>query len=178
VAPDGSSNEVWIDSELLRPHGTPPFGANGVAFDKEYEFLYVANTADWKIFRIPVTEEDGRAGPIETFADGHLIDARQGTSGALHGADGIMSDVKGNLYVCANQEDEIQILSPEGKLIARHRGVSDNKMDFPASLVFKGKTLFITNLSISTGKNSKLSVMRARYRGLPITPGGQDQGDE
>jgi sugar lactone lactonase YvrE len=172
----GGSNTVWTESVLLQPHGTPPFGANGVAFDREQKFLYVTNTADWKILRVPV-EEDGSAGRIETFADGHIIDAAQGTKGALHGADGIMFDVKGNLYVCANQEDEIQILSPEGKLAARYHGDGSNRLDFPASLVFKGKTLFITNLSLASGVNSKLSVMRTRFPGLPVTPQAGEEED-
>jgi sugar lactone lactonase YvrE len=169
----GGSNTVWTESVLLQPHGNPPFGANGLAFDREQKFLYVANTADWKVLRVPVGE-DGSAGTIQTFADGKIM-ASQGTPGALHGADGIMFDVKGNLYVLANQEDEVQVLSPEAKLIARYRGLGSNKLDFPASLVFKGKTLFISNLSLSTGVNSKLSVMRAPFPGLPITPRTDDR---
>jgi len=174
VAPDGSRNIVWIDSPLLRTTGQPPFGANGVAFDRDEHFLYVANTGDSRILRVPV-RPDGSAGPIQIFADGATINQRQRTTGALHGADGIMFDVRGNLFVCANQENEIQVLSPGGRLIARQRGVGANAMDFPASLVFNGDTLFITNLSLATGVNSKLSVMETPFAGLPLHP-AQDEG--
>jgi sugar lactone lactonase YvrE len=170
VAPDGSSNEIWVRSPLLTTTGFPPFGANGVAFDRNQQFLYVANTGDSRVLRIPVLD-DGSAGPVEIFADGATIDARQGTTQALHGADGIMFDVQGNLYVCANQANEIQVLSPEGDLIARYAGSGGNALDFPASLVFDGRSLFVTNLSLfDGGVNSKLSVLGVPHPGLPLRP--------
>jgi sugar lactone lactonase YvrE len=170
VAPDGSSNVVWIESSLLRTNGLPPFGANGVAFDRNQRFLYVANTGDSRVLRIPVLA-DGSAGAVEIFADGATINARQGTTQALHGADGIMFDVRGNLYVCANQANEIQVLSPSAELIAQFSGSGVNALDFPASLVFKGRELFVTNLSLTTGgANSKLSVLRTEVPGLPLRP--------
>ncbi len=167
VRPDGSDRTVWKDDELLRTKGKPPFGANGVAFDRDQGFLYVANTGDSRVLRIAVGG-DGSAGAIEIFADGETINARQGTAEALHGADGIMFDVKGNLYVCANQANEIQVLAPDGSLVVRHRGLEENALDFPASLVFFEDQLFITNLSLATGVNSKLSVLEVPFPGLPI----------
>jgi sugar lactone lactonase YvrE len=170
VAPDGSSSHVWAQSPILTTKGNPPFGANGLAFDREQEFLYVANTGDSRILRIPV-REDGSAGAVEIFADGAAINSAQHTTQALHGADGIMFDVRGNLYVCANQANEIQVLSPRARLIARYSGTGPNALDFPASLVFKGRDLFITNLSLSNGGvNSKLSVLIAPNPGLPLAP--------
>ncbi len=168
VRPDGSRRTVWKDDERLRTKGQPPFGANGVAFDRNQGFLYVANTGDSRVLRIPVDPADGSAGEIEIFADGATINARQGTAEALHGADGIMFDVKGNLYVCANQANEIQVIAPDGSLVVRHRGLEENALDFPASLVFFEDQLFITNLSLATGVNSKLSVLDVPFPGLPI----------
>ncbi len=161
---------IWASSALLTTIGFPPFGANGVAFDRNQEFLYVANTGDSRVLRIPVLA-DGSAGPVEIFADGATIDARQGTTAALHGADGIMFDVRGNLYGCANQANEIQVLSPAGDLVARHAGSGNNALDFPASLVFDGRSLFVTNLSLfDGGVNSKLSVLGVPHPGLPLRP--------
>jgi sugar lactone lactonase YvrE len=180
VAPDGSSNTVWIQDPRLAPQpgGSPPFGANGLAFDRNQGFLYVASTSDSKIYRIPV-QKDGSAGSMQLFASGAAIDASQQTTEALHGADGIMFDVHGNLYVCANSAQhpaaglpgEIQVLSPDGQLIARYDGVGQNDLDFPASLVFRGRALYVTNLSLDTsGANSKLSVLGVPYPGLPLRP--------
>lgn len=176
VAPDGSSNTVWIQDPRLMPQpgGSPPFGANGVAFDRNQRFLYVATTSDSKIYRIPV-EKDGSAGPMQLFASGATLGPE-----ALHGADGIMFDVRGNLYVCANSAQhptpgppvgELQVLSPDAHLIARYDGVGSNDLDFPASLVFHERALYLTNLSLDTGGvNSKLSVVGVPFPGLPLRP--------
>ncbi|MGE5139718.1 MAG: SMP-30/gluconolactonase/LRE family protein, partial [Rudaea sp.] len=170
VAPDGTSNTLWVQSDLLVPHGFPPFGANGVAFDRNQRYLYVANTADDKILRVPV-EEDGSAGAVEVFADGATINASQNTTQALDGADGIAFDVQGNLYVCANQANEIQVLSPSGKLVKRYAGTGSNMLVFPASLVFRGRSLYITNLSLADGGvNSKLSILKTPLPGAPLRP--------
>ncbi|HYS58437.1 MAG TPA: SMP-30/gluconolactonase/LRE family protein [Burkholderiales bacterium] len=171
VAPDGSGNVVWIDSPLLRTNNPDqPVGANGLAFDRDHRFLYVANTGDHRILRIPV-RRDGSAGLIEIFADGATINAQLGITQALFGADGIQFDVRGNLYVLANQAEEIQVLSPDGRLIARYAGSGADALDFPASLVFEGDDLYIANMSAQDGGvNSKLSVFEAPHSGLPLDP--------
>ena len=171
VAPDGSSNMVWVDNPLLRTdNADQPVGANGLAFDRDHRFLYVANTGDRRILRIRI-EPDGSAGPIEIFADGAAINYEMGITQALSGADGIQFDMQGNLYVLANQAEEIQVLSPGAKLIARYAGSGTDSLDFPASLVFKGRDLYITNMSAQDGGiNSKLSVFEAPHPGLPLRP--------
>jgi sugar lactone lactonase YvrE len=171
VAPDGSSNTVWIDSPLLRTaNADQPVGANGIAFDRDHRFLYVANTGDHRILRVAV-QRDGSAGPIEVFADGATLNAQLGITQALFGADGIQFDVSGNLYVLANQAEEIQVLSPDAQLVARYAGSGPDILDFPASLVFKGKDLYITNMSAQDGGvNSKLSLFEAPLPGLPLRP--------
>lgn len=171
VAVDGSSSSVWSADPLLRPAPEFPFGANGLAFDRNERFLYVANTSTRRIIRIPVLH-DGSAGKAEIFADGDTLNARQGTTNALVRADGIMFDVRGNLYVCANVSNEIQVLSPDGsEIIARHRGQGANTLDFPASLVFKGLTLYLSNLSLfDAGAGSKVSTLGVPFPGLPLHP--------
>jgi len=168
VSPDGSGLVVWAADPLLTTTGQPPFGANGVAFDVDERFLYVANTGDSSVLRIPVNA-DGTAGNLEVFAKGSDLDAATGATQSLHGADGIAFDTGGNLWVCANQANEVQVLSPGGELVARYAGAGPNALDFPASLVFRGRKLFLTNLSLNDGGvNSKLSVMEAPLPGQPL----------
>lgn len=165
---DGSGVATWASDPLLTTAGQPPFGANGLAFDAGERFLYVANTGDSNVLRIPL-RADGSAGPVEVWAHGADLDQRTGGTQSLHGADGIQFDVEGNLWVCANQANEIQVLSPAGELVARYRGAGAAALDFPASLIFRGRTLYLTNLSLATGAvNSKLSVMRAPVAGAPL----------
>jgi sugar lactone lactonase YvrE len=163
VSPSGGGKTLWKADVLLQPHGFPPFGANGVAFDRTQSFLYVANTADDRILRIAVNK-DGSAGAISIFADGATLGAR-----ALDGADGIQFDVKGNLYVCANQANEIQVLSPDGELIARYgHNAGDDPLDFPASPIFHEKGLYIANLALGTApKGGKISVLGVPWPGAP-----------
>jgi sugar lactone lactonase YvrE len=169
LRPDGSGKVVWAQDPRLTTQGQPPFGANGVAFDAAQAFLYVANTGDDAVLRIPV-KADGSAGPLEVFARGADLDARLGTSHSLDGADGIAFDIDGNLWVCANQANELQVLSPEGEIVARYRGAGPDALDFPASLVFRGRLLYVANLSLATGAGSKLSLMLAPLPGLRLAP--------
>jgi sugar lactone lactonase YvrE len=164
VNPSGGGKTLWKADALLQPHTVlPPFGANGVAFDRTQSFLYVANTADDRILRIAVNK-DGSAGAISIFADGAVLGP-----GALNGADGIQFDVKGNLYVCANQANEIQVLSPSGALIARYgRNAGADPLDFPASPIFHGKNLYIANLALGTAPSGgKISVLGVPFPGAP-----------
>ena len=163
VSPNGGGKTLWKADVLLQPHGNPPFGANGVAFDRTQSFLYVANTADDRILRIAVNK-DGGAGAISIFADGATLG-----SGALDGADGIQFDVMGNLYVCANQANEIQVLSPSGALTARYgHNAGDDPLDFPASPIFHERGLYIANLALGTAPNGgKISVMGVPFPGAP-----------
>lgn len=161
VNPTTGATAVWIQDEALRSHGFPGFGANGLAFDRSRSNLYVANTGDDRIFRIPV-KRDGRAGNLSLFADGATINAAHHTTGALDGADGIIFDASGRLWVCANQANEIQIVSPSGKsLVKRFRGIGDNAMNFPASPVFVGHAMFVANLYFGTPGAGKISVLGA-----------------
>jgi sugar lactone lactonase YvrE len=169
LSPDGRTMSVWAESPLLLSNNpNQNVGANDMAFDRGEHYLYIDNTGNRQMFRIPV-QQDGSSGPLELFADGATIDSRLGLAGpvALYGADGIQFDVRGNLYVMANQADEVQVLSPAGDLIARYIGTGANALDFNASPVFEGRSLYITNMSAADGGiNSKVSVMTAPYPGL------------
>lgn len=159
IAPDGAKTTFAYPTELApRPGESPPFGANGLAFDRNERYLYVAVTSRDEIYRI--AHRDGALGAIELFAKGVA-------GGALDGADGIAFDVRGNLYVCSNQSDEIAVLSPEGNVIAEIKGTGGNAFNSPASLVFKGRSVYVTNLSLFHGGPQKLSVFTAPYPGAP-----------
>jgi sugar lactone lactonase YvrE len=178
VTRDGSTKSLWSADALLRSHHPFPIGANGIAFDRSQRFLYVSNTGDNRIIRIPV-DEDGSAGTAEVFADGATLDSAQNTTNSLLSPDGIMFDVKGNLYICANAANEVQVLSPNGtRLVARYKGTGDNALDQAASLVFRNRTLYVTSLSLfDGGVNSKVSVLGVPFKGLPITFPDDESGD-
>ncbi len=144
---DGGVAAVWADDPLLRTTGSSPFGANGLRFEPGERAIYVANSGAGTVVRIPVVGgrpgAGGTAGPAAVFVSG------------LHGADGLLVDDDGDLWVAASQSDEIVVVDPAGKAIARlgdFAGVADDgqpvELLFPASLRFSGHDLLVTNLAL------------------------------
>jgi sugar lactone lactonase YvrE len=171
IAPGGAKTTFAYPGELKPgPGELPPFGANGIAFDRQERYLYVAMTARDQILRI--RHDDGSLGAIEVFATGTA-------GGALDGADGIAFDVKGNLYVCSNQSNEVAVLSPRGHVIAEYRGTGENRFSNPASPVFFGREVFVANLALFEGPSGKhkVSVFTAPFPGAPLVPGGEEEQD-
>jgi sugar lactone lactonase YvrE len=141
TGPSGGVATAWVDSALLRTSGVPPFGANGLRFDRAGTALFVANTGDDTIVRIPVA--NGTPGAPAVFLNG------------VNGADGIAVDPDDNLWVVANQSDEIVVVDPQGRTIAvlgDFDGLgwmgAPRGLLFPASLAFLGNSLLVTNLSL------------------------------
>jgi sugar lactone lactonase YvrE len=76
---------------------------------------------------------------------------------SINGADGLAIDEDDNIWVAANQADEIVVLDPTGKIIAKrgdfegidHKGVPEGLL-FPASIAFgrDGRDLYVTNLAL------------------------------
>lgn len=157
IAPGGATTVFAYPTELAPRAGEfPGFGANGLAFDRNERYLYVAETSRDEIYRIAY--DGGALGAIGLFARGIA-------GGALDGADGIAFDARGNLYVCSNQSDEIAVLSPGGEVIAEYRGTGTAAFNSPASLVFKGRSVFVANLALFHGGPQKVSVFTAPFPG-------------
>jgi DNA-binding beta-propeller fold protein YncE len=138
--------EAWASSALLGPGSglTPPFGANGIEFNHAGTVMYVADTAFHQIIGIPVNP-DGSAGTPKVFTTG------------INAPDGIAVDHDDNLWVAANQGDEMVVVDPTGKVIAKlgdFDGISGNGtvkgLLFPASPAFSldGRHLLVTNLAL------------------------------
>jgi sugar lactone lactonase YvrE len=168
MAQDGSNKSVWSSDALLagNPSAPLPIGANGIAFDFFFRNVYVANTSNRRIVRIPVLW-NGSAGPAQVFADGPTIDLNQQTTRSLLGADGIAFDLFGNLYLAANAAGEIQVLSPTAQLSARYTSAS-LPVDVPATPLFLGNQVYFSNLSLfDGGAHSSIAVLQAPLPGLP-----------
>ena len=98
-------------AQLARlPGESPPFGANGLAFDRNGAPLCGMTRRD-QVFRIAY--EGGSLAAIQLFA--------QGVAGAPWMVPRDRVRRSGNLYVCSNQSEEIAVLSPSGDVIAEYR---------------------------------------------------------
>jgi sugar lactone lactonase YvrE len=131
------------------PKSEPPFGANGIEFNKAQDALFVANTAIDTIIEIPVSGT-GTANPA-VAGNGPFV-----LTHSINGADGIAIDGKDNIWVAANQADEIVVIDKTGKAIAKFgdfNGVQNGKTNgllFPASPAFSplDGSLWVTNLEL------------------------------
>jgi len=141
IGPYGGMPESWVNSALLRTSGVPPFGANGLAFNKNRDALFVANTGDDRIIKIPVN--GGTAGEPVVFVN------------SINGADGLIIDRDDNLWVAANQANEIVVVDKTGRAIAKlgdfdgldRRGAPKGFL-FPASLARHDGWIYVTNLAL------------------------------
>jgi sugar lactone lactonase YvrE len=139
TAPAGGTATIWAQSPLLATVGVPPFGANGLAFNNERTALFVANTGNDTVVKIPVATR-----VAEVFVN------------SINGADGLAIDGDDNIWVVANQADEIVVVEPRhGRAIAKlgdFGGLSNDGAPvgflFPASLAFHGDFVYVTNLSL------------------------------
>jgi sugar lactone lactonase YvrE len=145
TGPAGGTAVKWVESPLLRTAGVPGFGANGLAFNNARSALFVTNTGNDTVVRIPVTPSPTGlvAGTPAVFVN------------SINGADGLIIDDQDNLWIAANQADEIVVVNPTGRVIAKlgdFGGVDASGAPigllFPASLVRSGGSLYVTNLSL------------------------------
>jgi sugar lactone lactonase YvrE len=149
IGPKGGAGTAWLSDPLLTTSGFPPFGANGLQFNNAGDALFVANTGNDTVLKVPVS--DGNPGTPTVFVN------------SINGPDGLTVDRDDNIWVVANQADEIVVLDPSGKAIAKlgdFNGVGEDGAPrgllFPASPAFDGEFLFVTNLALD-----------ARVLGLP-----------
>jgi sugar lactone lactonase YvrE len=140
TGPMGGAPVAWVSSPLLTTTGTPPFGANGLDFNRRETALFVANTGNDQVIRIPVAA--GAPGAPEVFVN------------SINGADGLILDEHDNVWVTANQADEIVVVDPSGRAIAKlgdfdglKHGAPDGLL-FPASLARRGDWIYVTNLAL------------------------------
>ncbi len=141
TGPDGGTATAWVTDDLLKTAGVPPFGANGLGFNNAGTALFVANTGNDTVVRIPVS--GGVAGTPAVFVN------------SINGADGLQVDAHDNLWVAANQADEIVVVDPSGRVIAKlgdFDGIDENGSPigllFPASTVQVGSFIYVTNLAL------------------------------
>ena len=142
TGPKGGSATNWKTDPLLATTGFPPFGANGVDFNGNQSVLFVANTGNDTV--VAIAKNGDVAGAATVFTE------------SINGADGLFVDEHDNVWVCANQSDEIVVVDKTGKAISKlgdFDGIKDGKVVgllFPASLARHGDSIYITNLALDT----------------------------
>ena len=68
TSPAGGVPAAWVSDPLLGTSGVPPFGANGIAFNRNASAMLVANTGNDTVVRIPLPAgPSGAPGTPEVF---------------------------------------------------------------------------------------------------------------
>jgi DNA-binding beta-propeller fold protein YncE len=156
VGKGGGEATAWVESPLLKPRRPPPtIGANGLYFNNKQTALFVANTAQDTIVRIPVSGEAVQPGKPEVFVN------RAGG-----GPDGLIIDEHDNLWIACNQSNEILVLEPtQGRVIAKLGDFGGIDRDgapigflWSNSLVFHGDDVLVTNLSLNVAAFTSQSL--------------------
>jgi sugar lactone lactonase YvrE len=180
TGPKGGDPAIWARDALLTTTGFPPFGANGLDFNSNESALFVANTGNDTVVRI--AKNGDVAGAVTVFTE------------SINGADGLFVDGHDNVWVCANQSDEIVVVDKTGKAISKlgdFDGIRDGKVVgllFPASLARHGDWIYITNLALDTttiglpqsivsqyaAQVTRHTIARIRARVLGFKHGDQD----
>lgn len=140
TGPTGGTATPWVKSDLLISHTIHILGANGLAFDRNETALFVGNTGDDTIVRVPVV--NGEPGNPEVFIQG------------VNGPDGMFVDEEDRLWVVANSSDEIVVFDKTGKVLAKlgdFNGLDENGAPrgllFPAEMTKVGDYLYVGNLA-------------------------------
>jgi gluconolactonase len=131
---------------------------NGLVIDHRRRLLYLSETVPNRIIALPVLAP-GKLGPMRIFAE---LPARAGHQAE---PDGLALDATGNLYVAHLNTGNVEVLSPQGKIL---RSLSTGLYDV-SNLAFRGSQLFVTG-SIGHRSNTEGRLIRldlAGVRGIP-----------
>lgn len=134
---------------LFSTAGHLPFGANGLAFNKDESVLYINNAGDGRVLRMPMP-----GGPISVLSE------------SVFGADGLLFH-NGYLWVASNQSDAMVALDQSGRVRARvgeflgiDKDGAPKGLLFPSGGAVQGSRMIVANLA------------------LPLTPSVGDEWEE
>ncbi|HTE50156.1 MAG TPA: SMP-30/gluconolactonase/LRE family protein [Kofleriaceae bacterium] len=129
----GAGNGVGVPFDI---------GANGIVIDGET--MFVTNTDRAQVVRIQI-QKDGGAGAPRLLVPPSCDE--------LSGADGLALAPDGDLIVAVNHLNKLMRVDREGHVTQLASG---GPLDFPASLVFAGDALYISNFAFLDAKRPAL----------------------
>lgn len=115
--------------------------ANGLKFDAAGA-LHVTDTSRGAVWKV-VIGADGKGGKPTLLAQSPL----------LEGADDMAFAGNGDVWVAANELNAIISISPSGMVKTIAKNDSKGPLEFPAALVFVGKTAYVANFDIPRRDN-------------------------
>jgi sugar lactone lactonase YvrE len=115
--------------------------ANGLKFDAA-GVLHIADTSRGAVWKV-IIGADGKGGKPALLAQSPL----------LEGADDMAFNSNGDVWVAANELNAIIAISPAGVVKTIAKNDSKGPLEFPAALVFVGKTAYVANFDVPRRDN-------------------------
>jgi sugar lactone lactonase YvrE len=167
--PPGTITVTPTTRNAANTAGSQPIVANGLAFARDGSLL-VTDTARGAIWRVELDRQGGlrsRVGCDTTFTPNtlclqHLLVAHP----LLEGADGIVLDRAGNLWLTANERNAILVVRPWRQVIEVFRNEPDGAsrlrntgpLEFPTSPVLTGRRLCLAHFDVNRRDNAPNSA--------------------
>jgi sugar lactone lactonase YvrE len=171
VPPQKQPNSIGRQVETLSPAASPQtIVANGIEFSKDGSAVYVADTARGAIWKVALDDagnvEDQLGCDAAYPADTLCPDSLDVQNPQLEGADGLVLDQSGNLWVAANERNAIVVAEPNGRVVEFFRNPIDTTtglrnagpLETPTSPMFLGHTLCVTQSDGNRRDNSPNSA--------------------
>lgn len=136
--------------------GSQHLVANGLAFTADGGTLYVADTGRGAIWQVELGRDGSVRSPMgcdTTFSANTLcLDDVFVAHPYLEGADGIVLDRAGNIWVASNERNAVVVVTVAGRVMEYYRSPADattrlrnnGPLEFPTSPFIDGRTLCLT----------------------------------
>jgi gluconolactonase len=140
--------------------------SNGIVVSLDGQRLLVAESQKNRVLEYPI-QSPGKVGAMKVFAD---LPKNPNGNYKENQPDGMCLDAAGNLYVAHYGMKQVQVLSPEGKLLARYNGGNQTT----SNVAFGGPNmdqLFITGgLAGEDASPGGLFRIDLKVKGLVVLP--------
>jgi len=180
ISVTASSRNAVNVAGVLQPAGSQPLVANGVAFDEDGD-LIVADTARGALWKVSIGHSGNvrsRMGCDTTFTANTLcLENILVTHPLLEGADGIVLDRAGNIWVDANERNALVVVDRNGRNVREvFRNAPDavtklrngGPFEFNTSPVIVGRVLCTSNSDGNRRDNSPATAGETGGPGQPL----------
>jgi sugar lactone lactonase YvrE len=172
VPPMKQPNGIGRQVETLSPAASPQtIVANGIELSKDGSTVFVADTARGAVWRVAL-DADGnvadQTGCDPAYVDDKTLcfDSLSTENPQLEGADGLVLDQSGNVWVAANERNALVVVEPNGRVVEFFRNPIDGTtglrnagpLETPTSPMFLGHTLCVTQSDGNRRDNSPNSA--------------------
>jgi sugar lactone lactonase YvrE len=160
VGPKGGRAEVFAKGYAMVSNDTTmpvrAYVTNGLGIDSSGN-VYTANTGTGEITRLEVKPGYALGAITSVVKDARLL-----------GADGLIVDPNGDIWVTANYSNTLARVSPAGAVTIMVHDSAAAVLHFPAEFKRVGRTYYLANLNFPVGANSKTTYKGAQIAAIEV----------